>query len=572
MPNQLWESHCCDLVMKGGITSGVVFPAAIEKIASEYSLVGIGGTSAGAIAASVAAAAEYQRRHTGSKAGFEYLSTIPSELHGGRLLTLFQPDKETERLFRFLIKGIGLEDKYKLSQWKWKGQLFGKLLRSKPFKPMIDNGYGLCTGMANGNPPKTKHGQGSIKPLTDWLGDAIDRAAGLGEGQLLTFGDLHDAPIPEQLQGVINAGERSIDFRAVTTCMTFGRPFEFPWHSNMFAFDPKEWSRYFPMRVMDHLIAKSEELGPSSRRVDGKLPLPESKDIPVIVAVRMSLSFPGLFAMVPLYARNYEINNSPLERVWFTDGGISSNFPMHRFDALFPRWPTLGINLQYTGKDGVPGRSGVDQETMAYFAKSRGELAGELRHEFTSADAKPFAALMGLGKGLFRSAQVWHDNGYLRLPAFQDRSVEIWMKPKEGGINLNMKGSVIKTLEERGALAGQLICDRFRNPKSIDPMGWPAHRWMRYRSGMEGLFSYLHRFNNTALNPMQGDTAMLELLNQNRSEMSESQFSSASNITGLLLDLMKQASEENTCSNNPESRPFCGGPKPKGTIGTRVPM
>ena len=63
--------RCCDLVMKGGITSGVVYPKVVEEVARRFHLVGIAGTSAGAIAASLAAAAEYRRRTTGSFAGFE---------------------------------------------------------------------------------------------------------------------------------------------------------------------------------------------------------------------------------------------------------------------------------------------------------------------------------------------------------------------------------------------------------------------------------------------------------------------------------------------------------------------
>ena len=46
----------CDLVMKGGITSGIVYPKAITELARQYRFSIIGGTSAGAIAAGVAAA------------------------------------------------------------------------------------------------------------------------------------------------------------------------------------------------------------------------------------------------------------------------------------------------------------------------------------------------------------------------------------------------------------------------------------------------------------------------------------------------------------------------------------
>ncbi|HDX0915153.1 TPA: patatin-like phospholipase family protein, partial [Stenotrophomonas maltophilia] len=43
----------CDLVMKGGITSGIVYPNAVLALAREYRFKSIGGTSAGAIAAAV---------------------------------------------------------------------------------------------------------------------------------------------------------------------------------------------------------------------------------------------------------------------------------------------------------------------------------------------------------------------------------------------------------------------------------------------------------------------------------------------------------------------------------------
>ena len=39
----------CDIVMKGGITSGVVYPPAICRLAEHYHFKNIGGTSAGAI-------------------------------------------------------------------------------------------------------------------------------------------------------------------------------------------------------------------------------------------------------------------------------------------------------------------------------------------------------------------------------------------------------------------------------------------------------------------------------------------------------------------------------------------
>ena len=59
----------CDLVMKGGITSGIVYPPAVLKLKDRYRFRCIGGASVGAIAAAGAAAAEMGR----SASGFEKL-------------------------------------------------------------------------------------------------------------------------------------------------------------------------------------------------------------------------------------------------------------------------------------------------------------------------------------------------------------------------------------------------------------------------------------------------------------------------------------------------------------------
>ena len=89
----------CDLVMKGGITSGVVYPLAVVELARKYHFKNIGGTSAGAIAAAATAAAEYRRRH-GSDEGFEELRRLPELLaRDGFLFSLFQPDRTTKPLF-----------------------------------------------------------------------------------------------------------------------------------------------------------------------------------------------------------------------------------------------------------------------------------------------------------------------------------------------------------------------------------------------------------------------------------------------------------------------------------------
>jgi predicted acylesterase/phospholipase RssA len=65
--------------MKGGVTSGVVYPRLVAELASRYRFRNIGGTSAGAIAAAACAAAEYGRSH-GKPGAFAELDKLPKTL------------------------------------------------------------------------------------------------------------------------------------------------------------------------------------------------------------------------------------------------------------------------------------------------------------------------------------------------------------------------------------------------------------------------------------------------------------------------------------------------------------
>src|SRR5262249_33783300 len=98
----------CDIILKGGITSGIVYPSAIATLATHYRLRSIGGTSAGAIAASAAAAAELGR----ASGAFEKLAALPAVLGETdakgrtRLFRLFQPQRSTKALFHLLVAGL----------------------------------------------------------------------------------------------------------------------------------------------------------------------------------------------------------------------------------------------------------------------------------------------------------------------------------------------------------------------------------------------------------------------------------------------------------------------------------
>src|SRR5689334_957037 len=75
------EPKYCDIIMRGGITSGVVYPGAVVELAKQgYTFKNVGGASAGAIAAAMTAAAQYAKSKGSAdpKAGFDGIDAMPS--------------------------------------------------------------------------------------------------------------------------------------------------------------------------------------------------------------------------------------------------------------------------------------------------------------------------------------------------------------------------------------------------------------------------------------------------------------------------------------------------------------
>lgn len=577
MSDYLSAERCCDLVMKGGITSGILYPPAICKIAEDFHLVGIGGTSAGAIAACTAAAAEYRRRQFNDGSGFDMLRQLPIELgEPGKLLGLFRPDQATRKLHKLMLEAMDLKNRSWFAKKRIRLKLLWTLMRrNKKLRPWVDNGFGLCSGMACGNLPDAS----DIAPLTEWLAETIDRIAGKDNAQPLTFGDLRHAKIPAKLADtLVGMEKRSIDLRAVTTCITFGRPYELPLDEGgkIFAFDEAVWRTLFPKYVVDYLVSESHKIPSQELKRDGLLPLPIGDALPVIVAARMSLSFPGLFTLIPLFAANYEAEGNPLRQVWFSDGGITSNLPIHRFDALFPRWPTLGINLQYADAKGRIERAGID-ENLTYMIKRHGDGTRDLWHDFAGADTS-VGKLLGFAMGIFRSAQVWHDNSYLRLPGYRDRVVEIWLHSDEGGLNLDMPKPTIDKLVARGEAAGTRLCQRFNGQPAEDEVNWDGHRWTRLRSVMAGLATSLYRFKRSAQHPMPGDATLTDLLGSLDAppyyRFSSAQHAAVKSTIEEIIKLVDHMQATAVCGKDEEqqSRPFCGGPRPSVEVGSRAPI
>jgi len=121
--------HECDLVMRGGVTSGIVYPRAVLGLQKHNRFPSIGGASAGAIAAALTAAAEYGRE----SGGFTELEKAQKQVLSDRFLrNLFQHSAETLPLMDTALALKSLLDSQKEQKWE-RAQLLrdlGAILKS----------------------------------------------------------------------------------------------------------------------------------------------------------------------------------------------------------------------------------------------------------------------------------------------------------------------------------------------------------------------------------------------------------------------------------------------------------
>jgi Patatin-like phospholipase len=294
-----------------------------------------------------------------------------------------------------------------------------------------ENYFGICSGM----PQRGR----SEQALTPWLHDEIQACAGKPTDQPLMFDDLKSAEVTLQM---------------MTTDLTYARPVRLPLAGDpAYLFSLEEFAVLFPKPVLDHLKRTTEVVHPGGttygRSDSDRLPqlrrLP-GLDLPVIVATRMSLSFPGLLSAVPLWTDD---GQEPM-RHWLSDGGIGSNFPIHFFDAWLPTRPTFGLNL-------VPEQA----EWVGTQA-----LGGPPPRRRT-----PVHTTVGFARQILDTMQNWRDTMQAELPGFRDRIRAIELGPGEGGMNLGMDPEAIRRLAEKGRAKGRELAEDFV---------WDEHLFWRY--------------------------------------------------------------------------------------------
>lgn len=571
------DGQYCDLVLTGGVASGVVYPWAMLELARSYHFKSIGGTSVGAMAAALGAAAEYGRRN-GFRNAFEPLRRTPEQLAEWlpdgrtRLLSLFQPRPEGRRLLDLFATAVRKPDEetaphatrvgdwvrqlrssYRTElrrgallgaglmlvalaavvaavglPWRWPvhvslavlgllaalcllalGSALGALLLlirtllRELRIGLLDNGFGLCKGACT-----DPAGDIERPGLTDWLHEGIQRSAGLRvDDAPLTFADLWRAPLEP---GSAQRGDqlnRAINLQMITTNVTHMRPYRLPLAdpSSRLYFRRSELEGLFPKAVLDALEQAARVEPPGRPVPDGAppdlLPLP-SADMPIVVAARLSLSFPLLFSSVPLYAVDYEqkTRHRGPARCWFTDGGLCSNFPIHLFDALLPRWPTFGIWLRrrsphhpdepvWLPEDWHDGRGDIwhrfDPPPPRQGPKPVPTWSGRLlRHLLMGreADSGPSWRRLGgflLGGGL--AAKDWNDMLAMRMPHNRHRIAQVCLREGEGELNIAMGRRVIlRMAREYGTLTARKLVQRYAASAAGRPQPyWKQQRWVR---------------------------------------------------------------------------------------------
>lgn len=563
----------CDFVMQGGIASGVVYPPAILSLAPKYRFRGIGGASAGAIAAGAAAAAEYGRES--QSGGFVGLHEMQQELlTEGFIKSLFRPSAQTKTLYEafFTLKnhydkdtaqeekrspqgaadavatpkdgaidavpfirlwgpritaalraparvGQGAEPGYGhlarltsrivqlvvkevrsqggLDPWavfasvlaaapalglEPPGGLLGGVREfTKAFKALADRDesyFGFCRGSWGdgrkaGDPPQ----------LTDWLHEGFNRLAGKAAVDApLTIQELKDKTVRRE-QGQVEAV--SIEFKMVTTNLSKSQPYLFPREERDLIFKRSDMCKLFPPDVVKYLVKVAEESPPRSFRLPaGYFLLPTGGDLPVVVAVRLSLSFPVLLSAVRLYSikgetflkirqlkkhkqegERYICNERDLEENWFSDGGIASNFPLTMFDSWLPLRPTFGINLR---------ESALARDAPAPPAIADGSSVfrpGASEHAEVLPRSAPITSFPRFFMAMLDTAQNYRDNAQVMLASYRERVAQVYLAPHEGGLNLAMTAATLKAIGQKGVIAAQ----------KLDQLDFREHLWVRTR-------------------------------------------------------------------------------------------
>ena len=344
----------------------------------------------------------------------------------------------------------------------------------------------------------------------EWLDQRLRDLA--GQNTPVSFGDLWlggAAPSTEQMQAASGDPRRVVNLQLVTTDLCQQRPFVFP-------LDPAQLmkesigSPFFVRRedleamfADDVVMTMTSTKEPPTTRfwseetgswVSVRLHrMPEPWDLPVIFAVRTSMALPGLFKAVHIFRENAttrirddlgrvvrETDGDPrgirtpvypdttyFDDLWFSDGGITSNFPVHLFDSPPPQWPTFALNLG-------PHPPGFEHQDVWSPEDWQGTVA-------PMTPVKP--SMPGFLGAIFATASAWRDVMQTSMPSARGRVAWVRQRSNEGGTNLYMSRETVASMALRVALAGARLRWRY----GLNTTRWRRHEWLRLRTTVRSL-------------------------------------------------------------------------------------
>ena len=311
-------------------------------------------------------------------------------------------------------------------------------------------GFGLCSGHT---PPTA-----TTPALTPWLHETFQTLAGRSvTDPPLTFADLREA---------------GITLKLMTTNLSRRQPLAMPWDGSGYYFDPAHFRTLFPEEVVEQMErsplppVQTDEDWLATVAAEHAAPLrhfPASADLPIVVAVRMSLSFPGLISAVPLHAVDYSrptnkralaaavewrtehpqatpaegaaaLPKLELQRNWFSDGGICANLPLHFFDSALPRRPTFAIDLAGFPHDREKNADEFENSFLPVIDSD------EVQRRQTVFQTSGVGALKQFFSSIVATARTWVDEAQLAVPGYRDRVVTVFHdhtrgrdEPQHGG-------------------------------------------------------------------------------------------------------------------------------------------
>jgi hypothetical protein len=195
---------------------------------------------------------------------------------------------------------------------------------------------------------------------------------------------------------------------------------------------------------------------------------------------------------------------------YFSDGGTTSNFPIHFFDSWLPSRPTFGINLTSMPSDAIKkGETRLQKNYLSALIDFNGDLDSHQKEdeeeqtaEGGSVDAvvlprsdtkqapewRPICNPLDFVMKTIDTARENHDNLQTMLPGYRERIVQVRFNEGEGGMNLAMDSSTISTIALKGKMAGEQLRYKF---------DFDHHRWTRFLVLMSQLEKELEKMGKT---------------------------------------------------------------------------